>query len=307
MNVNEDVEIKTDFPGLYRCHECFNVFNKSSNLKEHLFKHLEDSFDDHCDKMVAAKISKIDKLSPEDFEDISPRKNKRKVSNQIKRNNIQSEEKFNADTIQSQRRLRRRKLNELDIEQSYEISSDSDYEVPKRASRRPKKKLHTKRHRKQLAKEKETDRNSLHLETDKETNGQDTANGRLSDDGSNRDNEENFYKVGRKNFVGSIPKQLSVMSSHASKKRRKSEKLWRLNITDHEKVDNLIQNITKPTSNFVCLKCSTSFSTFPKLMSHKLICQANNTSPMFQNFKKSERQCDKKHCSEELHKYVTGL
>ena len=238
-----------------------------------------------------------------EFEELS----KEKANLTIKRNNIQSEEKFNADTFQSQRRLRRRKLNELDIDQSYEISSDSDYEVPKRASRRPKKKLHTRRHRKQLAKEKETGRNSLHLETDKETNGADsTANGRLSDDGSNRDNEENFFKVGRKNFVGSIPKQLSVMSNHGSKKRRKSEKLWRLNITDHEKVDNLIQNITKPTSNFVCLKCSTSFSTFPRLMSHKLICQANNTSPMFQNFKKSEMQCDKKHCSEELYKYVTG-
>ena len=35
VNRNEDEEIKTEFPGLYRCDECFNVFNDQVRLIEH--------------------------------------------------------------------------------------------------------------------------------------------------------------------------------------------------------------------------------------------------------------------------------
>ena len=36
----EDSDCEGRFPGLYRCHECFNTFSNSSNLKDHLVKHL---------------------------------------------------------------------------------------------------------------------------------------------------------------------------------------------------------------------------------------------------------------------------
>ena len=30
---------KTEFPGLYRCHQCFNLFNQTSSLIQHLATH----------------------------------------------------------------------------------------------------------------------------------------------------------------------------------------------------------------------------------------------------------------------------
>merc|ERR1711881_376857 len=41
VRVNEEIEEskKTDFPGLYRCHECFNVFALAASLSAHLAAH----------------------------------------------------------------------------------------------------------------------------------------------------------------------------------------------------------------------------------------------------------------------------
>ena len=66
INKHEDTESKTEFPGLFRCHECFNVFDLQHSLKTHLHTH---------NKSMVQVVSKMpSKYSREDFEDVSPRK-----------------------------------------------------------------------------------------------------------------------------------------------------------------------------------------------------------------------------------------
>jgi len=51
---------KTDFPGLYRCHHCFNLFNQPSSLIQHLATHeKEDQAEDEMPTRTATKVDNI--------------------------------------------------------------------------------------------------------------------------------------------------------------------------------------------------------------------------------------------------------
>jgi len=136
VNVNEDKEIKTEYPGLYRCHECFNVFNRSCSLRTHLQNHQEDPSTEIKTMVVAKMAPKIDKLSREDFEDVSPREKRPKAmkSNLKVQPKIAKKSKAKLDKeglttkIQQKRKSRKSKEAEIQSEPSDELTSDSDKE-----------------------------------------------------------------------------------------------------------------------------------------------------------------------------------
>ena len=83
INKHEDTESKTEFPGLFRCHECFNVFDLQLSLKTHLPTH---------NKSMVQVVSKMpSKYSREDFEDVSPRKR----NTRHYKENVSEDEKLN--------------------------------------------------------------------------------------------------------------------------------------------------------------------------------------------------------------------
>merc|ERR1711892_932313 len=139
VKLNEDIEIKTEYPGLYRCHECFNVFNKSCSLRTHLLQHQEEPSTDPKTMVVAKMAPKIDKLSREDFEDVRPKerrpkamKPKLKVTTKIsKKSTIKLKVNGVTTTLQQTRKSRKSKQSELQSEPSDEFNSDSDVDKDK--------------------------------------------------------------------------------------------------------------------------------------------------------------------------------
>lgn len=130
---------KTDFRGLYRCHECFNVFDQESCLSTHITtKHLAEG--KVKEKMVSESPKKmptqIDKLSREDFEDASPRM--RKSRTQVVKPLKAKQKQRNGVIKKSKAAGRLGKLLKLQSEVPDEIiseDSESGNEAP--TSRRP--------------------------------------------------------------------------------------------------------------------------------------------------------------------------
>lgn len=125
---------KTDFPGLYRCHECFQVFDQPGNLTIHLEQHIESS--PNKLKMVAAPPEKIpikmDKLPREDFEDVKPQAKKRRTSSTKPLKTIQKQKK--RLTKKSRSSVRNNKLLKLEpvvADEMVSEESDSGTEAPK--------------------------------------------------------------------------------------------------------------------------------------------------------------------------------
>merc|ERR1712130_1069524 len=128
--------VKTEYPGLYRCHECFNVFNKSCSLRTHLRNHQEEPSADIKTMVVAKMAPKIDKLSREDFEDVSPREKRQKTmksklkaqTKMPKKGKVKQSINGLTTTIQQKIKSKKSKEAELQSDPSDESTSDSEKE-----------------------------------------------------------------------------------------------------------------------------------------------------------------------------------
>ena len=330
MNKTEDVEVKTEFNGLYRCHECFNVFNSLINLKQHLLLHSQPP------TMVVSKFSR------EDFEDVSPRKRNRKCFKENKcesPEDLCSPEKMNNNVNGHQRmrtRLKRTKFIEFYSDLSDEFNSDSDFEGEHNSfSKKRKRKSSENKSKKRIfsksivpekasengfsvkndkkafvdeladddfvknTKAKQRRSNKKHSKL-KHASDTEASNGHII---SNGHQSEQISPASRDKNASSTPKMM--------RRGQKQEKKWRFKIVDHSKLHNIVQNIVNPSSDFLCLGCNQSFSSYSGLSQHRTHCSGprritciNNSNIDSKNLKVKQEIVNDS--GEELYKYVTG-
>ena len=60
LHPETDESTKTDFPGLYRCHQCFNLFNQISSLVQHLATH--EKSDPPYEEMPTRTAAKVEHI-----------------------------------------------------------------------------------------------------------------------------------------------------------------------------------------------------------------------------------------------------
>ena len=330
INKHEDTESKTEFPGLYRCHECFNVFNLLNSLKSHLPTHsVERTLP--ANTMVVSKMPS--KYSREDFEDVSPRKR----NTRHYKENISDEEKMNNNHSINKRlrkRLKRTKFTDFYFEPS--DSSDFDYDDFKIPAKKNKKKHREKR----KPKKRETRDRSNEFSTrkirkryelqsvsnekeDEEEEEEEVSVKPLKKRQKHKDKKHSKLKSSarvsqeRPGIVNGHgqPAAISGLMKTRGQKQSQGEKKWRFKILDHSKLHEVVQAVTQPRPEFLCLACNQGFSSFLRLSSHKQDCnlQSSQSSKLYQhivhpgsknpNEVKSEIVIDS---SKELFEYVTG-
>ena len=288
VNRNEDEENKTEFPGLYRCDECFNVFNDHVRLKQHRLNHTKP------------RTMAVSKYSREDFEDVSPRKRSRrsyKNPEKLDEDGMSPVKKLN-NNVNGHRKTRTRtqqnKFAEFYSDHSDEYNSDSDFDghhiVIDGSIRRKNRKSRSRR----SFPEKSFDSEKI--------------------SSFNETKDVLYSKVDATKLKKSTAKSRKNHSPRFSSKQRERNNLkhkkWRLNVVDHSKIHNVVQEIVEPHSDFLCLGCSKSFTSFSYLSHHRISCNISKASVSLNTSSKSptsdgnESVC-RDHCPE-LYKYVTG-
>ena len=305
INKHEDTESKTEFPGLFRCHECFNVFDLQHSLKTHLHTH---------NKSMVQVVSKMpSKYSREDFEDVSPRKR----NTRHYKENVSDDEKLN-NNHNINKRLRKRLKRTKFTDFYFEPSDDSDFDDYK-ISKKNKKKHREKR--KPKKRESSTEFSTRKIKKSYELES--ASDGREEDEREpvkkkqkHKDKKHSKLKSSprvseeRSEFVNGH-KQAAAISGML-KKGGKQEKAWRFKILDHSKLHEVVEGVTQPSADFLCLSCGQSFSSFLALSRHKQDCRLQTSRSqhhIFHQGSKNQTEVKKEiviDSSKELFEYVTG-
>ena len=330
VNTNEEAEFKTEFPGLYRCHECFNVFSFPVSLREHLLAHSQPP------AMVMSKIPS--KFSREDFEDVSPRKRSRrsyKENNFEENQDIRKPEKIN-NNLNRNKRIRTRlksntKITEINSDPSDEYNSDSDFDGDKISIEKQKAKRNFRDSKRRRVSSKrfslnglsEVDYTKAFLDPDEELDIEKKAKKTKARNvkRSSTKNKKQSTKQNPETFPNDVQtswneiKEASMKTKEVTKVARRSqkqEKKWRFKIIDHSKHHSVVQHLTTPSQDFICLSCNQSFSSYTCLSQHRIICDKRKKSLWINNDASSRRHRDVKeeivnNCSEDIFHYVTGI
>ena len=331
VNTNEEAEYKTEFPGLYRCHECFNVFSFPVSLREHLLTHLQPP------AMVMSKMPS--KFSREDFEDISPPRKRSRRS--YKENDFEEDEvigkpeKIN-NNLNGNKRVRTRvknskRITEINSDPTDEYNSDSDFDGDKisvekqRAERsfRSSKPRRVSSKRFSLNGFSEVDYTKAFLDPDEELDFEKKAKktkARNVKRSSTKNRKQSKLKQNEDTFPSGVQingheiKDTPIKTKEVTVARRsqKQEKKWRFKIIDHSKHHSVVKHLTTPASDFICLSCNQSFSSYIRLSQHRKICDKNKKSLWINNDVVSKLHQNVKEemvssSSEEFFQYVTGM
>ena len=335
VNTNEESEFKTEFPGLYRCHECFNVFSFPVSLREHLIKH----FPPQSPAMVMSKMSS--KFSREDFEDVNPRKRSRRSYKENKcedNEDICSSEKIN-NNLNGHKRLRTRlknnkKFTDFNSDPSDEYNSDSDFDGDKISleKRRAKRNFRNSKPRRVSSKRfslngfSEVDYTKAFLDPDEELDIDKKVNRKTKARNTKRSSTKNrkHSKLKQKQKTDIYKSDLQINGhefkpapskakevTKVARRSQKQEKKWRFKIVDHSKHHSVVQHLTTPSSDFICLACNQSFSSYDCLSQHRKICSNRKKLPSINNVADSKNHSDVKEetvnvGSEDINQYVTG-
>ena len=284
VNKNEDLENKTEWPGLFRCEECFNVFNEVHHLKQHRLEHFRPA-------MVVSKYSR------EDFEDVSPRKRKRKsykdaFHDDDDEDEISRAKKLNNNVKNGERRRVRKRVKQTKFTHFYSDpdNSDSDYDGD-HIIIDTNKKIRENRSRRGVSRKSQENP----VESTKE---------RVSN------SDESAKQVKQVKTNNKHPKV--VMNGHRKHDRSKVKQKWRLNVVDHSKLHHLVKDIIDPHDDFLCLHCSQTFQSYSTLRLHKSGCNTSQQSVNINCSSKSlssvsqEKVSNNDDNQHELFKYVTG-
>lgn len=317
VNKHEDTESKTDFPGLYRCHECFNVFNLQNSLKTHLPTHsVELKPQNKSSVMVVSKMPS--KYSREDFEDVSPRKR----NTRHYKENVSDDEKLN-NNHSINKRLRKRLKRTKFTDFYFEPSDDSDFDDFKISSKKNKKKHREKRKPKKRERSSEFSSRKIKKSYELESASDDVEEEKEPPKKKQKHKDKKHSKLkssprvseDRNGFVNghNHPANITGMM----KKGPKQEKKWRFKILDHSKLHQVVEGVTQPGSDFLCLSCGQSFSSFLRLSRHKEECRllTSNSSKVNHHIfhpSGSKNPIEVKNeividSSKELFEYVTGM
>ena len=313
INKHEDTESKTEFPGLYRCHECFNVFNLLNSLKSHLPTHsVERPLP--ANTMVVSKMPS--KYSREDFEDVSPRKR----NTRHYKENISDEEKMNNNHSINKRlrkRLKRTKFTDFYFEPSDSSDFDcDDFKIPakknkkKHREKRKPKKRETRDRSNELSSRKIRKRYELQSVSDEKEEEEEEEVKPLKKKQKHKDKKHSKLKTAAR--VVSQDRPGFVNGHH---RPGKPEKKCGFKMLDQSKLQEVVQAVTQPRPEFLCLACREGFSSFLRLSSHKQDCnlKTSQSSKLYHHIfhpgsknpteVKSEIVIDS---SKELFEYVTG-
>ena len=331
VNTNEEAEFKTEFPGLYRCHECFNVFSFPVSLREHLLTHIQPP------AMVMSKMPS--KFSREDFEDVSPPRKRSRRS--YKENDFEEDgvigkpEKIN-NNLNGNRRVKKRlksnkRITEINSVPSDEYNSDSDFDgdkisiEKKRAERsfRSSKPRRVSSKRFSLNGFSEVDYTKAFLDPDEELDIEkkakkpkarnvkrsSTKNRKQSKLKQNEETVPNGVQINGHEIKDAPMKTKEVTFARRSQKQ---EKKWRFKIIDHSKHHSVVKHLTTPSSDFICLSCNQSFSSYIRLSQHRKVCDKNKKSLWINDDAVSKLHHNVKEeivssSSEEIFQYVTGM
>ena len=328
INKHEDTESKTEFPGLYRCHECFNVFNLLNSLKSHLPTHsVERPLP--ANKMVVSKMPS--KYSREDFEDVSPRKR----NTRHYKENISDEEKMNNNHSINKRlrkRLKRTKFTDFYFEPS--DSSDFDCDDFKITAKKNKKKHREKRKpRKRETRDRSNEFSSRKIRKryelqsvsdEKEEEDEEEVVKPLKKKQKHKDKKHSKLKSAARESQESQKRHTGLTNGHhpapslsglMKTRAGKPEKKCGFKMLDHSKLHAVVEAVTQPRPEFLCLACSQGFSSFLRLSRHKQDCnlKTSQSSKLYHHIfppgsknpteVKSEIVIDS---SKELFEYVTG-
>ena len=320
INKHEEPESKTEFPGLYRCHECFNVFNLLNSLKSHLPTHSVER-PQPANAMVVSKMPS--KYSREDFEDVSPRKR----NTRHYKENISDEEKMNNNHSINKRlrkRLKRTKFTDFYFEPSDSSDFDcDDFKIP--AKKNKKKHREKRKPRKREARDRSDEFSSRKIRKryelqsvsdEKEEEEEEVVVKPLKKRQKHKDKKHSKLKsAGRMS-----QERPELVNGHrqpgaVSRGGQKQEKKWRLKILDQSKLHQVVEAVTEPRPEFLCLACGQGFSSFLRLSRHKEDCnlQTSQSRQLYHHIfhpgsknpteVKSEIVIDS---SKELFEYVTG-
>ena len=332
VNTNEEAEFKTEFPGLYRCHECFNVFSFPVSLREHLLIHSTPP------EMVMSKMPS--KFSREDFEDVSPRKRSRRS---YKENNFEEDEdigkpeKIN-NNLNRHKRVRTRlksntKITEINSDPSDEYNSDSDFDGDKISIEKQKSEGNFRNSKPRRVSSKrfslngfsEVDYTKAFLDPDEELDIEKKAKktkARNVKRSSTKIRKQSRLKHNLETFPTDVQingheiNDTSMKTKEVTKVARRSqkqEKKWRFKIIDHSKHHSVVRHLTTPSSDFICLSCNQSFSSYICLSQHRTSCDKrkkflwinNDTAGLRSHHNVKEEIVN--NCSEEIFQYVTGI